>query len=546
VLEPAQVGVITTTADLSNALTFVSRTDNTVNASYTTMAGKTRQRSFTATESRFVFATATGVRMTLFVRLSADGMAYRYELPAAATIVREVSIAQVPTSATAYLSPYMAYYENQYAATTTGAAATGEYAYPALFAVGSTFVLLSESDVNGRYSGSRLTHTTGTGQYRAALADARVTTGANFVSPWRTAVIGTAKTIVESTLNDDVAPPSKVADTSWIKPGVVAWSWLDGTRATQQNLAKQKTYVDYAAKERWPYVLVDDGWKSVTWMPELIAYAKSKNVKIMLWYNYADLDTAAERDAQFTKITGWGVAGVKMDFMNSDSQARYQWYDAVLASTAKYKLLVDFHGSTIPHGIQRTWPHVMTMEAVHGGEHQSRTLQQVLALPYTRNAVGSMDYTAMAFQYGTRPHSTAAELALSVVYESGLQIYAGSISAYTARPELERYLRQVPSVWDETRLVAGDPASDVVIARRNGTRWFMGGVYKGSARTVSVPTTFLPAGQYLVEVITDGSTLVRSSRTITAGGALSVPIAANGGFAAQICPAVTGKTTCDV
>ena len=407
-------------------------------------------------------------------------------------------------------------------------------------------MLLSESDVDGRYSGAKLSHTTGTGRFSVTLADGQVAVGNGFVSPWRTAIIGTPATVVESTLNDDVAPASKIADTTWIRPGVSAWSWLDGYNTTQQSLTRQKEYVDYAASQGWEYVIVDDGWNIVTWMPELVSYAKARNVRIILWYRYTDVDTDAERTTQFSRIAGWGVSGVKLDFMESDSQARYRWYDATLAAAAQYKLVVDFHGSTIPHGIQRTWPNVLTMEAVRGEEYGSRGLAHVTTLPFTRNAVGSMDYTAMTFQR-SQPNSQAAELGLGVVYESALQVFGGSISAYQARPQAQRFLRQVPTVWDETRLLSGDPVNGATVARRSGDRWFVGAVLPGAARTVSVPTSFLGSGSWLVETITDGSGgLVRTSRTVSAGTAVSVGIVANGGFAMQLCPATSGRTTCDI
>lgn len=283
----------------------------------------------------------------------------------------------------------------------------------------------------------------------------------------------------------------------------------------------------------------------MTWMPQLVAYARAKNVRIILWYRYTDVDTDAERTTQFSRIAGWGVAGVKLDFMDSDTQARNRWYDATLASTARYRLLVNLHGSTIPHGIQRTWPHVLTLEAVKGEESNSRSMQHITALPYTRNVVGSMDYTPQSFQR-LRPHSDAAELALAVVYESGMHVFGGSIAAYQSRPIAERYLRRMPVAWDETRLLAGDPATGATIGRRVGDRWFVGAVLSGAARTVSVPTGFLAAGTWLVETVTDGAAgLTRTSRTITAGAPLSIAVVANGGFAAKICPAVPGTTTCD-
>ncbi|HEX8629917.1 MAG TPA: glycoside hydrolase family 97 catalytic domain-containing protein [Catenuloplanes sp.] len=544
VLEPAPVGVVTTTADLTTGLTFVSRTERAISYRYTTVTGKNRDRQRTATESRFVFARGA-VRFTVFVRVSADGITYRYEFPNAATITGEASSFQLPSGSPAFLAAYSNKYESSYGRSTAAGAATGEFNYPALFQVGSSWALLSESDVDGRYSGGRLVHTTGSGRYTVGLADPQVSFPAGFVTPWRTAIIGSLSTVVTSTLNDDVAPPSRIADPSWITPGVSAWSWLDGGRATQASLSRQRAYVDYAARQGWEYVIVDDGWAGVTWMPELVAYARSKNVRIIVWYRYTDVDTAAERTAQFGRIAGWGVAGVKLDFMDSDSQERNRWYDATLASTAQHRLVVNFHGSTIPHGIQRTWPHVLTLEAVKGEESNSRSLQHITALPFTRNVVGSMDYTPQSFQR-SRPHSDAAELALAVVYESGLHVFGGSISAYQSRPVAERYLRRMPTVWDQTRLVSGDPTSGVTIARRTGDRWFLGAVLPGAARTISVPTSFLATGQWLVETVTDGpGGLTRTSRTIAAGDRLSIAVVANGGFAAKLCPAVAGTTTCD-
>ncbi|WP_410812647.1 glycoside hydrolase family 97 catalytic domain-containing protein [Micromonospora sp. 067-2] len=543
-LLPAPVGVVTTAADLGTGLTFTSRADRVLTYSYTTVSGKSRQRSRTATESRLVFSRGSAT-LTVVLRVSADGVAFRYELPGSGTITREASTFTVPGTAVSFLSGWQSQYENPYVRGTASAAASGDYVHPALFQAGANWVLLSESDVDGRYSGARLTHTAGTGQFGIRLADAQVAYTGGLATSWRTAVIGTAATVVESTLNEDVAPASKISDTSWIRTGVSAWSWLDGYDATQRNLTRQKEYVDYAASQGWEYVVVDDGWNVVTWMPELVSYAAARNVRIILWYRWTDLDTATERSNEFARIAGWGVAGVKLDFMESDSQSRYRWYDDVLAAAAQYHLVVDFHGSTIPHGIQRTWPNVLAMEAVRGEEYGSRAIGHVVALPFTRNAVGSMDYTAMTFQ-NTQPNSQAAELGLGVVFEAGLQVFGGSIAAYRSRPEAQRFLRQLPTVWDETRLVAGDPTAGPTIARRNGARWFVGGVYPGGTRTVSVPLTFLSSGSWLVETVTDGSGgLVRSSRTVTAGTALSVPVVANGGFAAQLCPATAGRTTCD-
>ncbi|MGP3979624.1 glycoside hydrolase family 97 catalytic domain-containing protein [Streptomyces sp. KR80] len=549
ILEPAPVGIVTDAADLSSGLTLRDRTERTVNEQYTTTTGKQRERSVQMTESRFSFAGRGGALMDLVVRVSDDGIAYRYVLPnqGGVTVQRETSAFQLPAGSPAWLGRYSVNYERPYDETTASGAPVGDYAYPSLFQVKDDFVLLTESDVDGRYSGSRLVHRAATGRYDVALADERISSDGPLATPWRTAVIGDLAKIAESTLVDDLAPPSRIADTSWIRPGKVAWSWLAGFGEAQRSLETQKRFVDYSAAHGWEYSLVDDGWKTTDWMPELIDYATARGVKILLWMHWTDLDTAAEREANLSKIQEWGAVGLKIDFMDSDSRERFRWYDDILAETARRKLLVNFHGSTIPHGIHRTWPHVLAMEAVHGAEQGDVAVDDVATLPYTRNVVGSMDFTPMGFQFGQRNTSEAAELALSVVYESGFQNYAGSIKAYRDRPQLERFLEQVPTVWDETRLLAGHPGDGATFARRHADRWFLGNVTAGEAGTQRVPLRFLGGGRWRVETVRDGQGgLVRESRVVNpAVDTLEVPTVRGGGFAALICKDSPDRQTCD-
>jgi len=546
VLEPAPVGVVTAEADLSSGLRPLDYTTRPVMESYVTTTGKHLKRRSLMQEARFAFAGADGRRMDLVVRVAADGVAYRYVLPDAATVLREASAFQPPATATAWLTDYSVNYERRYEERTAAAAPAGDYAYPALFQVGDSFVLLTESDVDGRYAGSRLVHQAGSARYDVALAETEIHSPGSLATPWRTAIVGELATVAESTLVDDLAPSSKVRDTSWIDPGTVAWSWLAGFQAAQRSLDTQKAFVDYSAAHGWEYVLVDDGWITTDWMPELIEYANRRGVEVLLWMHWTGLEGAEEREATLDEVKEWGAAGLKIDFMDSDSQERYQWYDAVLADTAERELLVNFHGSTIPHGIQRTWPHVMTMEAVRGAEQGNLLIDHITRLPFTRNVVGSMDYTPMGFQFGQRNTTDAGELALSVVYESGWQHNAGSIAAYQARPELERFLDQVPTVWDETQLLDGHPGDRVTFARRSGERWFVGSVVGGADRVQRVPLDFLDGGPWLVELVRDGADgLVRESRVMDRGDALEVPVTQGGGFVTQICRSHPGRETCD-
>ncbi|WP_405961712.1 glycoside hydrolase family 97 protein [Streptomyces sp. NBC_00024] len=560
VVEPSPVGIVTEQADLSQGLRFLRREDRVIDERYRTKAGKRLDRRVRMNESRLSFATPAGARLDLVVRASADGVAYRYVLPAGyGDVLGETSAFNLPADANAWLGTYRADNEGQFVQYTAASAPTGAYADQALFATDGGYTLLAESDLTGAYSGARLTHEQGTGTYRVKLADDRVRADGPLATPWRAMVTGDLATVTRSTFTDDLAPAAKVGDRSWIRPGTALWTWLAGGRPAGRSLAAQKAYVDYAAERGWPYEAVDAGWyfrsdawdttdpdwQTNSWMPELVEYARAKGVGIIVWIHQRDLDTAEERARWLPTLERWGVKGVKIDFMDSEAQATLRWYDAILPETAAHHLLVNFHGSTIPKGIQRTWPHVMTLEGVAGEEKRTNTAAHLTTLPFTRNVIGSMDFTPGAFQrVGLRPNSDAAEVGLSVAYESGLQMFAGTPESYDARPLARAYFDQVPAAWDDTRLLAGQPGQEAVIARRSGDRWFLGGVYAGAARTAEVPLS-LGSGRWLVETIRDGADgLVQDRQVLRGGDTFTVDVTTNGGFAALACPWRPGVTTC--
>ncbi|GAA2589489.1 glycoside hydrolase family 97 protein [Streptomyces roseoviolaceus] len=560
VIEPSPVGILTEQADLSQDLRFLRQKNRTVDERYRTKSGKRLDRRVRMNETRLSFVTPTGARLDLVVRASADGVAYRYVLPAASgDVLGETSAFNLPQDASAWLGTYRADNEGQFVQYTAATAPTGEYADQALFATDGGYTLLAESDLTGTYSGARLAHDQGTGTYRVKLADGRVRTDGPLATPWRAMVTGDLGTVTRSTFTDDLAPASKAGDTSWIKPGTALWTWLAGGRPAGQSLAAQKAYVDYAAERGWPYEAVDAGWyfkadawdttdpdwQTNSWMPELVEYARAKGVGIIVWIHQRDLDTAEERARWLPTLERWGVQGVKIDFMDSEAQATLKWYDAILPETAAHHLLVNFHGSTIPKGIQRTWPHVMTLEGVAGEEKRTNTAAHLTTLPFTRNVIGSMDFTPGAFQrVGLRPNSDAAEAGLAVAYESGLQMFAGTPESYDARPLARDFFDQVPAAWDDTRLLAGRPGQEAVLARRSGDRWFLGGVYAGAARRAEVPLTIGP-GRWLVETIEDGTGgLVQRRQVLRGGDTLAVDVVANGGFAGIACAWRPGLTSC--
>ncbi|WP_394621062.1 glycoside hydrolase family 97 catalytic domain-containing protein [Lentzea sp. JNUCC 0626] len=537
VVEPSPVGITTERADFTTGLTLTGQSRRAIFERYRTTSGKRRDRVVRAAETTYRFAAAGG-RLDLVVRESSDGVAYRYVLPQnTGAVVEEASAFVLPADSVAWLAKFRRDYENPFLRTTAGGAEQAEYMHPALFQVGGTYALITESDVDGRYSGAHLAHAGG-GRYQVRLWDEKVAVSGALKTPWRTMIVGSLATVVESTLVDDLAPPSRVRDTSWIEPGPAVWTWLAGGRPVQQDLVRQKEFVDYAAARGWPYVVVDAGWyddpnwRRTSFIPELVRYASARGVGIHTWVRFSSVDTAEKRADYLPWLHRWGVRGLKIDFMDSDGQERYRWYDEILPETARLHFLINFHGATLPHGIHRTWPHVMTTEAVHGAEKAGGlTTSHLTALPFTRNVVGGMDYTPGGF-HRVRSNTDGGELALTVLYESGVQNLAGRPDSYDARPWARWFLEQAPAAWDETRLLSGAPGSDVVMARRSGDRWFVGGAVAGAARTLDLPA--LGGGTWLVEVVRDGAAgLVRDTHVTS--GKLTVPVAADGGFVALVC-----------
>ncbi|WP_436761363.1 ricin-type beta-trefoil lectin domain protein [Streptosporangium sp. V21-05] len=546
VLSPSPIGIVTSAADLTRNLTFTQRRDQVVTESYTMPTGKRRNQQTVYNQTTLSFTGTGGARLDVVVRASNTGAAYRYVVPGSGsvTVRGEASSWTVPTSANAWLVPPHSEDQGVWFQSTAGAApGNTNYRVPLLFEVGGDFALLAETDIDGRYAASYLSHQPGSGTYTTTLASG-ITTTLPLTTPWRTAAVGDLRTVTESTIVDDLAVPSKVTDTSWIRPGAVAWSWLtEHSSPSDQN--RQRQYIDFAQRNGWGYVLIDEGWSS-SWAPDVISYARARNVQVILWFNSSSLRTSQQREQWLPLIKSWGAAGVKVDFSYEFTQPTLQWYDAILARTAELKLMANFHGSATPRGMQRTWPHVMTSEAVYGAEQFRNRAAFNTILPFTRNVISSMDYTPVVFSMTSRDTTDAHELATGIVFESGWQHYADNPASYEAHPEALRILNQLPTVWDETRLLGGRPGQEAYLARRNGGRWYVGGISGLAAKTFQSSLSFLGGGQWLAETVRDGSagTLLRETRTVTNTDTLSVPIATRGGFATILCPYTSGMTTC--
>ncbi|WP_382310387.1 glycoside hydrolase family 97 catalytic domain-containing protein [Herbiconiux sp. UC225_62] len=358
---------------------------------------------------------------------------------------------------------------------------------------------------------------------------------------------GELATVVETRLVDELAPPRHplVGDASWVRPGRAAWSWWSDFYSGAQ-LDAQKHFVDVAAEFGWEHLLIDCGWEE-TWVPEIVAYAAGFGIQVHLWTVWHDLD-GAEKLQKLALWRSWGVAGIKVDFMESESKDRYRWYDSVLAETARLGLMVNFHGSVIPRGWARTWPQVVGYEAIRGSEYYvfyndlPLTAGHNVIQPFTRNVVGAMDYTPVAFTAPDRTTSDGHELGLSVAFESGITNFADGVDAYRDRPLAARLLTELPSTWDETRQLAGTPDTEAVIARRSGDRWFLGGIATGAARTLEIPLARLGGGRRRAWVVTDlpggeGHGLTETDSLVE--NTLVVDVGAEGGFAAVLAPVGT-------
>lgn len=535
-----RAGKVALTADLGRIpspggaarTTRVTATTSRLTGTYATTAGKRRQHALAA--NRLTVRLPHGAR--LHVVLADDGVAFKQAGFA------DQAVAYRPSGThTGYLQKLQSAYEGDYAATPIRRA-RGRIGYPALLAdkAQSTYTLLTETGVPYGQPGEHLSAASS----RPGVLTTRPAKGHRGKSRtgWRVAVIGSLADVVASDLPDDLAPASKIADTSWIKPGRVAWSWWsDSLSPTRLN--QQQQYVDFAAQAGFEYVLVDAGWDP-SWVPALVAYAAERGVRILLWTDWHALETAPQRAQFMDQAKAWGVAGIKIDFLHSDSAERMRVMDDIAADAAARQLLINFHGCTVPRGLQRTWPNVLTVEGVWGAEHAKGGLPDLPALnvtlAFTRNVIGSMDYTPVTFGATGRLSTAAAQLAQAIVFESGLQHYADDPSQYRARPEALELLRAVPAAWDDVRLLGGAPGTSVTLARRSGNDWFIGALSATEARVEAVSLGFLnPGVTYTARIYADGpnDAIAVSEQTVTQQSTLTVPVGRFGGYSVRLTPA---------
>ena len=525
------LGLVRDDADFTKGLKFTADGSavEPVRDEYDILTAKRRHNVYTANRRVFHFQASGGQRMDIVFQVSNDGVAFRYVFPETSSQVHrlkeEVTSFRFSPDARAWLQPmsvaktgwaavnpcYEEFYQKDIPVGTPSPLAG--WVYPALFRSGESWVLITEGSLGRNYCGTRLRAESPNGEYRIGFPDARENFKGGPVNPestlpwqtpWRIVAVGSLQTIAESTLGLDLAEPPPTRATvqpGAARPGKASWSWpLLGDGKTTYDVQKQ--FIDYASEMGWQYCLIDALWdKQIGYdkVKELATYARTKNVQILVWYNSAGdwnkapqtprdrMLTHESRIQEFERLKEMGVAGLKIDFFGGDGQSMIAYYHDILADAAPYGFLMNFHGATLPRGWNRTYPQLMTMEAIKGLEYitfDQRNADEepthAAMLPFTRNLFDPMDFTPVVLDQIRkiqRRTTSAFELALSVLFVSGIQHYAEIPTGMAKAPDYVRlFMKRVPSVWDDTKFIDGFPGKLVVLARRGDGRWYVAGI----------------------------------------------------------------------
>ena len=394
--------------------------------------------------------------------------------------------------------------------------------------------------------------------------------------PWR--IIAVSEDDVQMADNDMVYRLARPADTTigwnWVKPGKVAWDWWNDWNIAGVdfksgiNTETYQHYIDFASANGIEYVILDEGWAvngaadlfqvvPEIHLEKLVKYASERNVGLILWAGYWAFDRDMEKVCKH--YSNMGIKGFKIDFMDRDDQHMVQFHQRAAMTAARYKLMVDFHGTYKPSGLNRTYPNVINYEGVHGLEQMKwspASVDQVtydVTFPFIRMMAGPVDYTQGAMRNATRSNyhpvynepmsqgTRCRQLAQYVVFESPLNMLCDSPSNYSKETECMEFISTVPTVWDETRALCGEVGKYIAMARRSGEEWYVGGMTDWNERTLTLDLSFLPQGVYSVELYRDGVNADRRASDykkevfdLPLNGLIKVKMAPGGGFAAKI------------
>lgn len=572
VIDSSNMGVVTEAIDLSTGLSFVGQADEQVSQNYELVASVNGPVSSVANEMRLAY-TREGVDFVVEVRAHDDGVAFRYLVDGVGptAITDETTTFTFPADTGLWASDYREArdYEDSYPYVSAMGMDTRKFSMPLLGSLSNNaaWTLISEAAVyvNPTYPATRL-DAQGNGNrtlkvqlpgpdnavFDTNVDAVKVPTDGSFATPWRVILASTTlDSIVTTSMFTDLNPPvAEDLDTSWIRPGKALWSWWsneENAAAGDDMRRSQKEYIDIAEQLGMEYITVDCCYNdSDGSVEELVDYGERRGIGVFVWKNRGDYTnpdgtyfSQQQLDDAMQAMAQRGVAGLKIDFMQSDRLDAMRLYDGIAQAAMAARLLVNFHGSTKPSGEDRTYPNIITTEAVLGSEQykygRPPTAVDSATYPFTRNPVGGMDQTPVIFSNSNLLTTHAHQLAQSVVFTSAMHHFADSAAAYETWVG-RHLLTAVPTVWDESILLEGFPDDYATIARRSGSEWFVGSVADG-ARTATVPLSFLGSGSYVATLFADGDSdrdVVTEVFEVTAETVLSLPTRTHGGFALHI------------
>ncbi|MDD7885370.1 glycoside hydrolase family 97 protein [Flavivirga sp. 57AJ16] len=517
ILEKSPLGLVCNNQDFSKGLEIVEVSDvKEQRESYTLKVGHVKKVDQLFTSKSVTFKNPNGALMILDLIAGNEGIAFRYRLPkledSICVVEKEITGFQINKEAKAWLQPYnkagdyTPAYEDFYFKMSAGDSITDSrnpsegFCMPALFNVNNekNWILIAESGTDGSYSGCHLELKSNEGLYNIAFAKKdemfnlpldgnkfKPESHYPYVLPWRVVIIGDkAGDILLSTLITDLAPGSKIEDTSWISPGKASWSWW--SHPDDKSAQTYNDFTDLAVDFGWEYTLFDAGWEKANQSGAIIEKAISKGVKPLVWGWAGSFFDAQKRRERFKELSGMGISGVKIDFWCSDRQEVMKTIHGVFEDAANEKLLVNLHGITMPRGWHRTWPNFVTAEAVLGTESYfyddrfpSKAAEQNTVLPFTRNVAGPTDYTPVALTSRRFPRLNSAvhELATSMIYTSGIIHFADSKETFESLPnDIKNLLIELPATWDKTECLIGNPGKAIVLLRKKDSLTYIVGI----------------------------------------------------------------------
>ncbi|MBC8545661.1 glycoside hydrolase family 97 catalytic domain-containing protein [Clostridiaceae bacterium NSJ-31] len=559
VIETSNLGLTTSLGDFTSGLAFESRTDAEIDETYPMISGKKSEYRNHCNESTFVFTKeGADAGLKVIVRAYDDGIAFRYAIDGdeSFTISSEATSFQVPADSQTTMMRYYGLghcYEDEYINGKIEDTVGLIYNMPLLYRTpDGEWALLTEAALNGTYTGSVLVGATGNRldvKFTEKQGDKPVEAQAPWASPWRTAIIGGAKEIVENTMTENLSEPCKIEDTSWIKPATTAWTWyVTPGKEAQGDPELVKKYIDVAAEFGWKYYLMDEGWQPRTgsagsglrwegipdWLPDMIEYADSKGIGIMAWVASGDLNTPKKREF-IKELADLGIVGMKIDFFNNESQAGMKLYDDIYEACAENHMMLDIHGCNKPTGEIRTWPNLLTREGIKAQEHNTVKADLNSMFVFTRAAVGPADYNpAIDLKLGGNV-TAGHKVALNILYETGLPCPSDKAETYH-RLKLFTLMEEMPARWDDIHFIEGIPGESATIARRNGEEWYVAAITT-QAREAELPLDFLSDGEYYAYLYKDGAgrwDIDFEIQKVTKADTLTIPMKENGGYTVKL------------